>query len=307
MQTNRDMPKLAYMVLTNGIRFSEFGDPLEPGHEERVCERHRSVLDCHKFMASGVYRYAQSHDAPESLMWNDATCCPPYDAYWVEYVDGEISVGWLCLAEQVALTPDQSSQLQLRRDAKTIIHCDCVCGNNGEAWYTLSFPLFLDSEYGLATRQIRGVRRYDTTDEGARAFFEVQGIFLLYFHSLLACKNIEAVDAVEATPKQRKRVAKATKQAGNLQYKVLEVKLPGKRSYRVDAEPSGGKAAWHTVRRHPKRFGGNKGLLFGKYAGTYFWGPHSRGDKSRGTVVKDYDINERKDHGAGLLVGASTS
>jgi hypothetical protein len=50
----------------------------------------------------------------------------------------------------------------------------------------------------------------------------------------------------------------------------------------------------HLVRGHLATYGGAKGLLFGKYAGTYFRPPHVRGDKREGVSTHDYAVKPAK-------------
>lgn len=105
---------------------------------------------------------------------------------------------------------------------------------------------------------------------------------------LLNCKNIETEDNHPPSKLNRKR-AKSGKQE-LFTYKTLVLKLPSNRQApQSNADGSDNKIRIHLCRGHFKIFT-EAAPLFGKYTGLYWWDPHVRGDKTKGLIVKDYDV-----------------
>jgi hypothetical protein len=104
---------------------------------------------------------------------------------------------------------------------------------------------------------------------------------------LMNCKNV-ALELVKAAPIRKGK--KARNQIPTLSFHTI--KLPGGNTSSqggvgVDGKP----VAFHKVRGHFKTFTEDAPLL-GKVTGTYWWGWQSRGKKSNGIVLKDYEVSQ---------------
>lgn len=125
--------------------------------------------------------------------------------------------------------------------------------------------------------------------------------------SFLHCRNVER-RMLPAGPPSRKRNRHRPPKAG-LRFHVLEVE-PLKVILRREAgEKTGLQQALHICRGHFKTYGAplldEKGNpirdeagnaresagLFGRLKGTFWWGDHARGTRSRGEIVKDYSVD----------------
>lgn len=104
--------------------------------------------------------------------------------------------------------------------------------------------------------------------------------------SLTHCRNVEITEST--TPPA---VAKKRKERGipDIKFKQLVIKpIKGKRT---PENPSGNKLVvpLHYIRSHFKTFTEDR-KLFGKYAGTYFWHMHAKGNSTNGEIVKQYKV-----------------
>ena len=107
------------------------------------------------------------------------------------------------------------------------------------------------------------------------------------FLAFLACTNVRTLDGHPDA-----KLQKARKKRGKLplvSYKVLQLRPAGGGT---NDDP---KHLWsnrvHLCRGHMAEYGVNgKGLLFGKYSGSFWIPPHVKGDKKQGLVVKDYQL-----------------
>jgi hypothetical protein len=93
---------------------------------------------------------------------------------------------------------------------------------------------------------------------------------IYYTLSLLHCKNVVTVDA---PPTPAKVAQKRLKERGvpDLRFKTLTVwDMRRVRKEQAEGTGVGGQRSLHLVRGHFKTFGGENGLLFGKWGGTYW-------------------------------------
>jgi hypothetical protein len=108
---------------------------------------------------------------------------------------------------------------------------------------------------------------------------------------LLSCRNVQTV-AVRPRARDQRRHIKRYKR-GLIRYKVLSVKSHELRrlyrsSRRRNGEPS---LPVHLCRGHVKTYGtGGRKPLFGKLTGNWYWAPQLRGTKSKGLMLKDYEV-----------------
>lgn len=111
--------------------------------------------------------------------------------------------------------------------------------------------------------------------------------------SILNCQNVVTKTVEPPEKLNRKRI-----RGGKLPlytYKILEV-VKGKPKLK-----DGGSVPWdykspesvrfHLCRGHFKTFSPDK-PLFGKYSGTFWWNPQSRGDRRKGVVEKEYAVKQ---------------
>ena len=108
---------------------------------------------------------------------------------------------------------------------------------------------------------------------------------------ILNCQNVITKDVLPPEKLNRKRIRN-----GKLplySYKILEVVKGKPRSKNAGSVPwdykSPANVRFHLCRGHFKTFTQDK-PLFGKYSGTFWWNPQSRGNKELGEVEKDYEV-----------------
>ena len=108
---------------------------------------------------------------------------------------------------------------------------------------------------------------------------------------VLNCQNIVTKDVVPPEKLNRKRIRN-----GKLPlytYKILEVVKGKPKSKNAGSVPwdyqSPASVRFHLCRGHFKTFTPDK-PLFGKYSGTFWWNPQSRGNKEVGEIEKDYEV-----------------
>ncbi len=108
---------------------------------------------------------------------------------------------------------------------------------------------------------------------------------LLMALGLLNCKNVET----KVSPVSKAQ-AKKYRKAGSpvIERRTLVVHPKGVR-YEGSGTGTGAERAWHMCRGHFKTFT-EEAPLFGKVTGTFWWGSQARGDKQRGEVHKDYQV-----------------
>lgn len=110
---------------------------------------------------------------------------------------------------------------------------------------------------------------------------------------ILNCHNVVTKDVVPPEKLNRKRIRN-----GKLplySYKILEVvkgKPKTKNAGSVSWDYKSSEAVrFHLCRGHFKTFTEER-PLFGKYSGTFWWNPQSRGDRSKGVVEKEYSVKQ---------------
>jgi len=102
---------------------------------------------------------------------------------------------------------------------------------------------------------------------------------------LLNCINIgvKTIDPPNKLNAKRKRAGKMPM----FSYKTLVLKPIGIRQQSIPQHLWNNRI--HLQRGHTKTYT-EKAPLFGKYAGTYWWQPHARGQNKNGIVMKDYRV-----------------
>lgn len=122
-------------------------------------------------------------------------------------------------------------------------------------------------------------------NEEDKAPMSMMGAVICRFLYFLSCKNIRAVnvqidDRLQAARRRRGKLPL-------ISYKILELAPISDRSFHGDP-----KGLWttriHLCRGHFSNYGNGNGLLFGKYAGRFWFESHVRGNKDDGIVIKDY-------------------
>jgi len=120
-------------------------------------------------------------------------------------------------------------------------------------------------------------------------FPNMNGIIIL--NSLLIVLNCKNIVLKKEHPDRKLNLARAKKGKPPLfAYHTLHVKVPTMRT-EADGEDadSGRTQRVHLCRGHFKTYTEDK-PLFGKYTGRYWWPWMVRGDKKKGLVIKDYNI-----------------
>lgn len=110
-------------------------------------------------------------------------------------------------------------------------------------------------------------------------------------NKVLNCQNVVTKDVTPPERLNRKRIRN-----GKLplySYKILEVVKGKPKTKDAGSVPWDYKSPeavrFHLCRGHFKTYTEDS-KLFGKYAGTFWWNPQSRGDRSRGAVEKEYSV-----------------
>lgn len=105
--------------------------------------------------------------------------------------------------------------------------------------------------------------------------------------SLLHCRNVET--SIEDPPEKVSR--KFEKRHGVPLTRYVELHIEPMRQLldEAGANSTGLRYALHQCRGHFKTFG-QDAPLFGRFTGTWWWGPHVRGSVSEGQVLKDYRV-----------------
>ena len=111
--------------------------------------------------------------------------------------------------------------------------------------------------------------------------------------SILNCQNVVTKDVLPPEKLNRKRIRN-----GKLplySYKILEVVKGKPKTKNAGSVPwdykSPDAVRFHLCRGHFKTFTEER-PLFGKYSGTFWWNPQSRGDRSKGVIEKDYSVKQ---------------
>lgn len=107
--------------------------------------------------------------------------------------------------------------------------------------------------------------------------------------TFMNCNNVELLKADVPAKVRRARLKKGKLHA---EYHVLDIKPMTKRlQTEGDIDNVGYGKALHACRGHFKVFGKDgRGKLFGKVAGTFWWGSQLRGDQSAGRINKSYRV-----------------
>ena len=113
---------------------------------------------------------------------------------------------------------------------------------------------------------------------------------------IINCQNIITKNVIPPEKLNRKRIRN-----GKLplySYKILEVVKGKPKTKNAGSVPWDYKSPeavrFHLCRGHFKTFTEER-PLFGKYSGTFWWNPQSRGDRSKGVVEKDYKVKVEGD------------
>ena len=113
---------------------------------------------------------------------------------------------------------------------------------------------------------------------------------------IINCQNVITKDVLPPEKLNQKRIRK-----GKLplySYKILEVVKGKPKTKNAGTVPwdykSPDAVRFHLCRGHFKTFTEER-PLFGKYSGTFWWNPQSRGDRSKGVVEKDYSVKIEED------------
>lgn len=118
----------------------------------------------------------------------------------------------------------------------------------------------------------------------------VSGILLpsLFTISLMNCKNVSL--AAQSPDGRLSRQMGSSYGRGLTEYHLIELDSMKASLSSAGAGSDGLSHALHLCRGHFKSFGGDKGKLFGKHEGTYWWPQHARGSSERGTITKEYTV-----------------
>ena len=109
--------------------------------------------------------------------------------------------------------------------------------------------------------------------------------------NILNCQNVITKDVEPPEKLNRKR--KKHRQTPLYSYKILEVVKGKPKTKDAGSVPWDYKSPeavrFHLCRGHFKTYTEDR-KLFGKYTGTFWWNPQSRGDRSKGVVEKEYSV-----------------
>lgn len=113
--------------------------------------------------------------------------------------------------------------------------------------------------------------------------------------AMMNCRNVNTRDHDPNQQRRRRKRRRRAQPAELVSFKTIHVDTSVK-APTAASRPTGSNGQPKRrgpVRGHMKRYEG-AGLLFGKYRGTWYWGPHLRGDAKAGVTVADYAIDTDK-------------
>jgi hypothetical protein len=136
-----------------------------------------------------------------------------------------------------------------------------------------------DDAYGLVQSKL------DISPEALTELALINMFPALVAISFMHCKNVDLID--EPLTRQQRRMKE---RKGGITYKVLDIE-PFKKQVRSETRPGESQLqrALHICRGNFATYTEDN-PLFGKLTGTYWRPMHVKGNKSRGEIVKDYDI-----------------
>jgi hypothetical protein len=143
---------------------------------------------------------------------------------------------------------------------------------------------FLDLYASFATKAISKRERQEVAASSMIGFLSL---------AMMNCRNITTRDHVPAERRghKRRRKGRSTRPSELVTFKTIHVDASAKAPAASKRPHNGGGDPKRRgpVRGHMKRYDGAG--LFGKYKGTWYWGPHLRGDAKAGVTVADYTID----------------
>ena len=114
---------------------------------------------------------------------------------------------------------------------------------------------------------------------------------LAFALALMNVKNVEIVDSHDFSSKEK---SKRQNRHKGIRHYTLRIRPGSQRSVRFgDMQPSGVKSSFHFARGHFKTYT-EDAPLFGQHVGTWWWEAHTKGSKSAGTIMKDYEVHPPK-------------
>lgn len=102
---------------------------------------------------------------------------------------------------------------------------------------------------------------------------------------MMHVKNVELAEV----PRKRRKKQRRLRPDERISWRTVKVRPQGKQYAAADASSLPGMTSLHIVRGHFATYTAEK-PLFGKYVGTYWREPHTRGSAEHGEVAKDYEV-----------------
>lgn len=223
---------------------------------------------------------------------------PPFNNYWLEgvFTGGDLKgvetgFGITALNEDFIISINEKNNLDAKGGFLSINIMKYLDSNIYPFYYTIylynNIGEFLSYRTNTNPSNLLDCFELEKNKETVDAFIRVSHLLPFYTNYILNVKNIDICDAPEPPTglnkkHERKYGIPLTK------YKILTVKKPGKkgisRNFTTEEQNS-----FHICRGHFKHYT-EKAPLFGRYTGTFWIPPHTRGNKEHGEIIKDYKV-----------------
>lgn len=285
-------------------------DTIRTNYNTSICcyrkedrQAYRRFLDCfledaEVFEISNIFDYWEEHvNKPGIANWESLySCCyPPYNNFWMEYVDKRIGpIGTLFIC-QLPTTEYPYFTLAATSFCKSSVTVgELRKGDFAPLPLAVEYKLDLEGQL-LCTKKFKHFDNYKPSED--KMEHACIGTQLIQEPCLMALQIMNVKNAqtqIISPPDTRSRKQKRWGQPQAVTYKTIIISPVGARQPASDAQCltlDSKQTAAHKVRGHIGEYGvKGKGLLFGKLSGRFWFGPHIRGHIENGEVIKDYKV-----------------
>lgn len=255
--------------------------------------------------ATNVMEYVYVEDPKERWTLHDVVnFAPPFQRMWIEFAsprksntEGSMVEANFWNVRKVAAYIQSSRE----QDKSWTSFVDILCrGLDNTIGLMGATDLSIDRN-GLASFRypahtvplVRGRPFFSIPEEleNSRAIYSILETILVICGLTISFMHLKTTTIIaKEYPQKLQRARIKNKKRPFIKYYVLEIN-PAIDILRSEGKSSvqGLKKALHICRGHFKDYRDGRGL-FGKYTGIYWWQEHTKGDKARGEVLKDYRV-----------------
>ncbi len=157
--------------------------------------------------------------------------------------------------------------------------------NISDIYCRVSDNILVTDHYRMHSKKMSEEKIYQLGQEGANLTAPLNFALML-----INCKNISTKKQNPPTSLNKKR--KKNFRQPLFSYNTLQLHLPGGTESKIyDITNSKEEVRLHFCRGHFKTYTKDN-PLFGKHVGRYWWTPQIKGNKNKGFIHKDYEINK---------------